>query len=99
MKDGKVFIWMNLLGFEAMTLGNHEFDWGEDAIRDNLACAEFPFLFQVSGSGTCDSQKLSGTYEFLSASVLLSDAEGISHRHYLSRCRRQDPQRFGRDHE
>ena len=36
--------WMNLLGFTAMTLGNHEFDWGEDAIRDNLAVAEFPFL-------------------------------------------------------
>ena len=36
--------WMNLLGFEAMTLGNHEFDWGEDAIRDNLEKAEFPFL-------------------------------------------------------
>jgi 2',3'-cyclic-nucleotide 2'-phosphodiesterase/3'-nucleotidase len=35
---------MNLLGFEAMTIGNHEYDWGEDAIRDNLAVAEFPFL-------------------------------------------------------
>ena len=42
---GKIMVdWMNLLGFEAMTLGNHEFDWGEDAIRDNLALAEFPFL-------------------------------------------------------
>ncbi len=36
--------WMNMLGFSSMTLGNHEFDWGEDAIRENLAQAEFPFL-------------------------------------------------------
>ena len=36
--------WMNALGFVSMTLGNHEFDWGEDAIRNNLKDAEFPFL-------------------------------------------------------
>ena len=36
--------WMNYLGFEAMTLGNHEFDWGQDAIRANVDMAEFPIL-------------------------------------------------------
>ena len=36
--------WMNEMDFAAMTLGNHDFDWGEDAIRDNLEIAEFPFL-------------------------------------------------------
>lgn len=36
--------WMNALGFTAMALGNHEFDWGEDAIRENAEKAEFPFL-------------------------------------------------------
>ena len=36
--------WMNYLGFEAMALGNHEFDWGQDAIRTNAAMAEFPIL-------------------------------------------------------
>ena len=36
--------WMNELDFVSMTLGNHEYDWGEDAIRENLAIAEFPFL-------------------------------------------------------
>lgn len=36
--------WMNELNFVSMTLGNHEFDWGQDAIRNNLAVAEFPFL-------------------------------------------------------
>ena len=36
--------WMNQLDFACMTLGNHEFDWGEQAIYDNLALAEFPML-------------------------------------------------------
>ena len=36
--------WMNYLEFEAMTLGNHEFDWGQDAIKTNVEMAEFPIL-------------------------------------------------------
>ena len=41
---GIIVDWMNLLGFEAMTLGNHEFDWGEAPIAENEKKAEFPFL-------------------------------------------------------
>ena len=36
--------WMNELDFAAMALGNHEYDWGEDAILENVAMAEFPIL-------------------------------------------------------
>lgn len=36
--------WMNELGFDAMALGNHEFDWGLDAIRENAEAAQFPIL-------------------------------------------------------
>ena len=36
--------WMNEMDFTAMTLGNHEFDWGEDAIEENAQLAQFPFL-------------------------------------------------------
>lgn len=36
--------WMNEMGFVSMTLGNHEFDWGEDKIRENAQLADFPFL-------------------------------------------------------
>lgn len=36
--------WMSELGFASMTIGNHEYDWGEDAIIANEAQAEFPFL-------------------------------------------------------
>ena len=27
-----------------MTLGNHEFDWGEEVIKENASLAEFPYL-------------------------------------------------------
>lgn len=36
--------WMNALDFDAMTLGNHEYDWGEEAIEVNDDLADFPFL-------------------------------------------------------
>lgn len=36
--------WMNEMDFVSMTMGNHEFDWGEEVIAQNAAFAEFPFL-------------------------------------------------------
>lgn len=35
---------MNEAGFDAMTLGNHEFDYGQEKIFKNLEKANFPFL-------------------------------------------------------
>ncbi len=36
--------WMNEMDFACMTLGNHEYDWGEEAIEQNAELAEFPLL-------------------------------------------------------
>ena len=36
--------WMNEVGFASMTLGNHEYDWGEEDISANAKAANFPFL-------------------------------------------------------
>ncbi len=36
--------WMNELDFAAMAIGNHEFDWGEEYVKQNSEFAEFPFL-------------------------------------------------------
>ena len=36
--------WMNEMDFTAMTVGGHEYDWGEEWIRKNGQLAEFPFL-------------------------------------------------------
>lgn len=35
---------MNMLGFDSMTLGNHEFDWGDQYIVSNGEIANFPIL-------------------------------------------------------
>lgn len=35
---------MNIAGYDAWTLGNHEFDWGQDVVRARIAEAEFPVL-------------------------------------------------------
>ena len=45
--------WMNELDFAFMTLGNHEFDWGESYVAQNSKLAEFPFLgINVYDDGT-----------------------------------------------
>ncbi len=45
LTEGRIVTeWMNRIGCASMTLGNHEFDWGEAAIQNNLDLAEFPFL-------------------------------------------------------
>lgn len=35
---------MNIIGFDAMAIGNHEFDWGEEAIKANKELMKFPLL-------------------------------------------------------
>ena len=35
---------MNVIGFDSMTLGNHEFDYGVSSIEANKQIANFPFL-------------------------------------------------------
>lgn len=35
---------MNEIGFDAMAIGNHDFDWGDSYLKSNKALADFPFL-------------------------------------------------------
>jgi 2',3'-cyclic-nucleotide 2'-phosphodiesterase (5'-nucleotidase family) len=35
---------MNEMGFDAMVLGNHEFDFGQDVLRERISEAKFPVL-------------------------------------------------------
>lgn len=35
---------MNMIGFDAMTLGNHEFNMGPDSLAEMLATAQFPIV-------------------------------------------------------
>lgn len=36
--------WMNLLRFDAMVAGNHEFDFGQEVLKKRMAAARFPVL-------------------------------------------------------
>ena len=45
LTKGKIVTeWMNALDFVSMTLGNHEYDWGEEYVIENSKLANFPFL-------------------------------------------------------
>ena len=43
-RGGMILDWMNYIGFDAMAVGNHEFDWGISALEINAGRAHFPFL-------------------------------------------------------
>lgn len=58
--------WMNLNEFSAMTIGNHEFDWGLDTIKQNSELANFPFL-GINVFDQADDQRV----DFLNASTTL----------------------------
>lgn len=45
LTDGLIITdWMNELGFTSMTIGNHEYDWGEETVIKNADAANFPLL-------------------------------------------------------
>ncbi|WP_378957048.1 bifunctional metallophosphatase/5'-nucleotidase [Pelosinus sp. sgz500959] len=35
---------MNAVGFDAMTIGNHEFDWGVAILKERIAQSHFPYI-------------------------------------------------------
>lgn len=45
LTKGKIIVdAMNYIGFDAMTVGNHEFDWGFDVLEENINLMNFPML-------------------------------------------------------
>lgn len=45
LTKGKIIVdSMNEIGFDAMTIGNHEFDWGYDVLKENIELMNFPML-------------------------------------------------------
>ncbi len=45
MSEGRsVITYMNMIGYDFLTIGNHEFDMGEDILINTLKFAEFPIL-------------------------------------------------------
>ncbi len=48
---------LNALGYEGWVLGNHDFDWGIEALSESIGLASMPIL---SGNALVDGQSISG---------------------------------------
>jgi len=72
---------MNTLGFEASTLGNHEFNYGLDFLMKSLAGAAFPVVsanvVKQSGATPRDDKTLVKPYVILDRK--LKDGAGVEH--------------------
>ncbi|MEP3278599.1 MAG: bifunctional 2',3'-cyclic-nucleotide 2'-phosphodiesterase/3'-nucleotidase [Stappiaceae bacterium] len=84
MKEGDkhpVITAMNTLGFEASTLGNHEFNYGLDFLMKSLAGAEFPVVsanvIKEKGAGPRDDTGLLKPYVLIDKEV--TDGTGTKH--------------------
>jgi len=84
MKEGDehpVIQAMNVLGFDASTLGNHEFNYGLDFLMKSLARANFPVVCanvaKTMGSGPRGDETLLKPYVILDRTV--TDGAGNAH--------------------
>lgn len=84
MKDGDmhpVIAAMNTLGFDASTLGNHEFNYGLDFLMKSLAGANFPIVsanvVKTMGATATADETLVPPYVILKTTV--TDGDGTEH--------------------
>ncbi|HEX38345.1 MAG TPA: bifunctional metallophosphatase/5'-nucleotidase [Candidatus Cloacimonetes bacterium] len=73
MTDGVAIIkYMNWIGYDAMAIGNHEFDNGYDTLLETLSLAEFPIV--------CANIIVEETGEFIPGCLpyILKDIDGIT---------------------
>ena len=84
MKEGDmhpVILAMNTLGYDAGTLGNHEFNYGLDFLMKTLAGANFPVvsanIAKTMGASPTDDETLIPPYVILDRMV--TDGAGVEH--------------------
>ena len=84
MKDGDlhpIINAMNAVGYDAVTIGNHEFNYGLDFLAKSMAGAEFPVVLSnvatEQGATPRDDKTLFKPYEILDRTVI--DGAGNSH--------------------
>ena len=78
MKGKPVVDLMNAEGYDVMELGNHEFDWGVDAIKDRVAQAKFPILAaNVFRKGTTERPDWARPYVILEREGLKIGVIGV----------------------
>ena len=80
MKDGDshpIITAFNTVGYDAATLGNHEFNYGLDFLEKSLAGAEFPVVLanvaKEKGAGPRDDKTLVRPYAILDREIEMGD--------------------------
>ncbi|MCM2676743.1 5'-nucleotidase C-terminal domain-containing protein [Alkalicoccobacillus plakortidis] len=56
-KGKPIYEVFNLAGVDAFTIGNHEFDFGQEAFSENMALSEFPWLAANMDVGDTDVEQ------------------------------------------
>jgi 2',3'-cyclic-nucleotide 2'-phosphodiesterase/3'-nucleotidase len=84
MKEGDlhpIIAAMNTVGYDACTIGNHEFNYGLDFLMKSMAGAQFPVLLSniatQQGAGPRDDKTLFKPYQIIEKTV--TDGDGTSH--------------------
>lgn len=70
---------MNTMGYDASVIGNHEFDFGRDALNERIAEADYPFLSaNIYYSGTTDLADFTTPYVIKEVNGLDVGVVGLS---------------------
>ncbi|MBS7807042.1 bifunctional 2',3'-cyclic-nucleotide 2'-phosphodiesterase/3'-nucleotidase [Variovorax sp. PCZ-1] len=71
---------MNQLGYDAANLGNHEFNFGLDFLRQSIATAKFPYVSANVFEGAADTPNAKHAFTpFLILNRSFKDTEGKTH--------------------
>lgn len=71
LTKGKIIVdSMNHIGFDAMTIGNHEFDWGFEVLEDNINDMDFPML-----GANCFDNRTNQNFSFLKPYTIIEQDE------------------------
>jgi 2',3'-cyclic-nucleotide 2'-phosphodiesterase / 3'-nucleotidase / 5'-nucleotidase len=77
LKGKPVIDVMNQMKFDAMEIGNHEFDWGIDTLNQNLSNAKFPFLVSNLALKAGDTDVNAASFLSNSKPYTIVDKDGV----------------------
>lgn len=72
---------MNVMGYRASTLGNHDFDFGQDGLRRRLKEAKFPFLAaNITRTGSKELPDFAQAYLIVEVNQVMVGIVGLANR-------------------
>lgn len=77
---------MSLMGYRAVAIGNHEFDFGIDILRRNRSMSAFPYLSANVGTASGKPADFAAPYVILEVSGIKLAVIGLSYRGTKTAC-------------